>query len=88
MHVHMDHALHHHHSVVVLGTMLDVQADASGPHEIHQNEEEDDDEDVDDEDDEDDGVDTRTGIVDDTNNLTVVGAWATAGCKVDEETIT
>ena len=81
----MDHALHHHHSVVVLGTMLDVQADASGPHEIHQNEEEEDDDDVDDEDD---GVDTRTVTVDDTNNLTVVGEWATAGYKEDEGTMT
>lgn len=78
MHVDMDHALHH--SVVVSGSMSDVQADASGPHEIHQNEEE--------EDEDDDGVDTSTGTVDDTSNLTVVGAWATAGCKEDEETMT
>lgn len=75
MHVDMDHALHH--SVVVSGTMSDMQADASGPHETHQNEDEDDDED-----------DTRTDTFDDTSNLMVVGAWTTAGCKEDEETMT
>ena len=75
MRVDMDHALLH--SVVVSGTMSGMQADVSGPHEQPQNE-----------DDDEDGEDKRTGRVDDTNNLTVVGAWTTAGCMEDKETMT